>query len=80
MGWDNVSNTLNGKKKTYIIMYFQASFGYRLIYSNLWLFSGLMASEMEQSRATRPFLRTTTAITKFNSGIKVSPISFTFSL
>lgn len=41
------------------------------MYSNLWLFSGWIASEMDQSRAMRPFVRTTTAITKFNSGIKV---------
>ncbi|XP_054280821.1 N-fatty-acyl-amino acid synthase/hydrolase PM20D1-like [Macrosteles quadrilineatus] len=45
-------------------------FWYRLLYSNLWLFSWLIAYEMDQSRAMRPFVRTTTAITKFNSGIK----------
>jgi len=46
------------------------SFWYRLMYSNLWLFSGLIAHEMDQNRAMRPFIRTTTAVTKFNSGIK----------
>ncbi|KAG8245121.1 hypothetical protein J6590_009198 [Homalodisca vitripennis] len=49
---------------------YAVSFWYRLMYSNLWLFSGLIANEMDQSRAMRPFVRTTTAVTKFNSGIK----------
>lgn len=49
----------------------QVSFWHRLLFSNLWLFSGFIASEMDQNRAMRSFVRTTTAVTKFNSGIKV---------
>ncbi|XP_063218982.1 N-fatty-acyl-amino acid synthase/hydrolase PM20D1.1-like isoform X2 [Bacillus rossius redtenbacheri] len=46
------------------------SFGYRVLYSNLWLFSGLMAREMEHRPITNAIIRTTTAITMFNAGIK----------
>ncbi|XP_066997116.1 N-fatty-acyl-amino acid synthase/hydrolase PM20D1 isoform X2 [Anabrus simplex] len=46
------------------------SFGYRLLYNNLWLFSGLMAREMEKKSITNAIVRTTTAITVFHGGIK----------
>jgi hypothetical protein len=37
----------------------------------MWLFSGLMAREMELVALTNAFVRTTTAITVFHGGIKV---------
>jgi hypothetical protein len=37
----------------------------------MWLFSGLMAREMERVAITNAFVRTTTAITVFHGGIKV---------
>lgn len=49
----------------------QVSFFYRLLYNNLWLFSGLMAREIEHVPLTNAFVRTTTAITVFHGGIKV---------
>uniref|UniRef100_A0A1V1G1G3 Putative carboxypeptidase 7 n=1 Tax=Reticulitermes speratus TaxID=60591 RepID=A0A1V1G1G3_9NEOP len=46
------------------------SFFYRLLYNNMWLFSGLMARQMERVPLTNAFVRTTTAITVFHGGIK----------
>jgi carboxypeptidase PM20D1 len=46
------------------------SFFYRLLYNNMWLFSGLMARQMERVPVTNAFVRTTTAITLFHGGIK----------
>nr|CAD7198242.1 unnamed protein product [Timema douglasi] len=50
------------------------SFGYRILYNNLWLFSGLMAREMEHRPITNAIVRTTSAITMFNGGIKSNVI------
>lgn len=46
------------------------SFGYKLLYNNLWLFSGLMSREMAREPLSNAFARTTTAITVFHGGIK----------
>ena len=42
----------------------------RLIYDNLWLTGGLVANRMAEDRLTLPFVRTTTALTMFNAGVK----------
>ncbi|KAJ0064343.1 hypothetical protein NL108_006352, partial [Boleophthalmus pectinirostris] len=45
-------------------------FPLNLIMSNLWLFSPLIARVMEMNETTNAFVRTTTAITMFNGGVK----------
>ena len=42
----------------------------RLAFANLWLTDGFLARYMAGTRATMPFVRTTTALTMFNAGIK----------
>jgi carboxypeptidase PM20D1 len=42
----------------------------RIIFENLWLTGGLVARNMAEDRITTPFVRTTTALTMFNAGIK----------
>ncbi|XP_062397951.1 N-fatty-acyl-amino acid synthase/hydrolase PM20D1.2-like [Sardina pilchardus] len=44
----------------------------RFIMSNLWLFTPLLNRVMERRPDTNAFVRTTTAITMFNSGVKVN--------
>ncbi len=42
----------------------------RLVFENLWLTGGLVARKMAGARVTSPFVRTTTALTMFNAGVK----------
>ena len=42
----------------------------RLVFDNLWLTESFIARYMAGTRATMPFVRTTTALTMFNAGIK----------
>ena len=42
----------------------------RLIFENLWLTGPLVANRMAEERLTLPFVRTTTALTMFNAGVK----------
>jgi carboxypeptidase PM20D1 len=42
----------------------------RLVFENLWLTDGLVARNMAKERVTAPFVRTTTALTMFNGGVK----------
>ena len=42
----------------------------QLIFENLWLTDWLVARNMAGNRATMPFVRTTTALTMFNAGVK----------
>lgn len=42
----------------------------RLVFNNLWLTDGIVAGRMAEDRLTIPFVRTTTALTMFNAGIK----------
>lgn len=42
----------------------------RMVFENLWLTDGLVARRMAQERSTTPFVRTTTALTMFNAGVK----------
>lgn len=42
----------------------------RLLFSNLWLTDFLIASQMADDRLTSSFVRTTTALTMFNAGVK----------
>ena len=42
----------------------------RFVFSNLWLTGGLVANSMAEERLTIPFVRTTTALTMFNAGVK----------
>ncbi|CAB3378126.1 Hypothetical predicted protein [Cloeon dipterum] len=45
-------------------------FLHRLLYSNMWLFSGFMARIMEKEALSNAYVRTTSAITVFHGGIK----------
>jgi len=47
------------------------SLPYRILYTNLWLFSPLVARLLEADKLMNSFIRTTTAVTIFTSGIKV---------
>ncbi|XP_050952071.1 N-fatty-acyl-amino acid synthase/hydrolase PM20D1.2 [Labeo rohita] len=49
-------------------------FPLRFIMSNLWLFSPLLSRVMERKPDTNAFVRTTTAVTMFNSGVKINVI------
>ena len=42
----------------------------RFLFSNLWLSEGIIADQMTADRVTAPMVRTTTALTMFNAGIK----------
>ena len=42
----------------------------RLVFNNLWLTGGIVAGRMADDRLTIPFVRTTTALTMFNAGVK----------
>ncbi|KAI2802004.1 hypothetical protein BLOT_010196 [Blomia tropicalis] len=47
-----------------------SSMPYKLLYTNLWLFSPLVARLLEADKLANSFIRTTTAVTIFSSGIK----------
>ena len=47
------------------------SLPYRILYTNLWLFSPIVAKLLENDKLMNSFIRTTTAVTIFTSGIKV---------
>ena len=49
----------------------------RLIFSNLWLTGGLVAGRMADDRLTQPYVRTTTALTMVNAGIKENVVPAT---
>jgi carboxypeptidase PM20D1 len=42
----------------------------QLVFENLWLTGGMVAGQMADDRLTMPYVRTTTALTMFNAGIK----------
>jgi carboxypeptidase PM20D1 len=42
----------------------------RFVFDNLWLTGGIVAGRMADERLTIPFVRTTTALTMFNAGVK----------
>ncbi|MCB1679595.1 MAG: M20/M25/M40 family metallo-hydrolase [Halioglobus sp.] len=42
----------------------------RLLFSNLWLTGSMVARRMADDRQTQPLVRTTTALTLFNAGVK----------
>ncbi len=42
----------------------------RMVFENLWLTGPLVARNMAGARTTAPFVRTTTALTMFNAGVK----------
>ncbi|MGB1139840.1 MAG: M20/M25/M40 family metallo-hydrolase, partial [Halioglobus sp.] len=46
----------------------------RFIFNNLWLTGGLVADQMAEDPSTSPFVRTTTALTMFNAGVKENVI------
>ncbi|KAL9960374.1 hypothetical protein ACROYT_G033824 [Oculina patagonica] len=46
----------------------------RIIVANLWLFSPIFVRILEMKPATNAFLRTTTAVTQFNAGVKANVI------
>ncbi|XP_047424544.1 N-fatty-acyl-amino acid synthase/hydrolase PM20D1.2 [Mugil cephalus] len=46
----------------------------KVVMSNLWLFSPLLGRVLERKPDTNAFVRTTTAVTMFNAGVKVNVI------
>ncbi|XP_051805274.1 N-fatty-acyl-amino acid synthase/hydrolase PM20D1.2-like [Acanthochromis polyacanthus] len=46
----------------------------KFVMSNLWLFSPLLGRLLERKLSTNAFVRTTTAVTMFNAGVKVNVI------
>ncbi len=46
----------------------------RFVFENLWLTSSLVANMMADDRLTQPLVRTTTALTMFNAGVKENVI------
>jgi len=46
----------------------------RFIFENLWLTGGLVASQLAEDPVTSSFVRTTTALTMFNAGVKENVI------
>ena len=46
----------------------------RFLFDNLWLFDGLVAGQMAQDTLTQPLVRTTTAITVVQAGVKENVI------
>ncbi|XP_024915304.1 N-fatty-acyl-amino acid synthase/hydrolase PM20D1.2 isoform X2 [Cynoglossus semilaevis] len=52
------------------------SFPMNILMSNLWLFSPLIGRVLEKQPHTNSFVRTTTAVTMFNAGIKVVFIEY----
>ncbi|XP_054161252.1 N-fatty-acyl-amino acid synthase/hydrolase PM20D1-like [Oppia nitens] len=47
-----------------------ATFAYKLLYANLWLFGPLVSRLMETDNTMNSFIRTSTAVTMFKSGVK----------
>jgi hypothetical protein len=54
------------------------TFDLRMLYSNFWLFTELLTSKMEPNQMMNSLIRTTTALTIINGGIKVMKIIFNF--
>ncbi|KAG1961968.1 M20/M25/M40 family metallo-hydrolase [Pimephales promelas] len=54
--------------------YLAHKFGWphKMIMSNLWLFSSMLSGILEGQPDTNAFVRTTTAVTMFNSGVKIN--------
>ncbi|CAL1606624.1 unnamed protein product [Knipowitschia caucasica] len=50
-------------------------FPLNVVMSNLWLFAPLIARVMEKNETTNAFVRTTTAVTMFNAGVKDNVIA-----
>uniref|UniRef100_A0A8C6V0W5 Peptidase M20 domain containing 1, tandem duplicate 2 n=1 Tax=Neogobius melanostomus TaxID=47308 RepID=A0A8C6V0W5_9GOBI len=50
-------------------------FPLNFVMSNLWLFAPLIARIMERNETTNAFVRTTTAVTMFNAGVKENVIA-----
>ncbi|KAL3974750.1 MFS transporter (glycerol-3-phosphate transporter) [Sarotherodon galilaeus] len=50
------------------------SFPLKFIMSNLWLFSPLLSRILERKPVSNAFVRTTTAVTFFNAGVKINVI------
>ena len=46
----------------------------RFLFNNLWLFDRLIAGQMAKDSITQPMVRTTTALTMFNAGVKENVI------
>ncbi len=61
---------LNTLAQTYREAGFMAGFGMQMIFANLWLFGGLVRRQLEAMPQTAAAVRTTTALTRFEGGIK----------
>uniref|UniRef100_A0A669CTV8 Peptidase M20 domain containing 1, tandem duplicate 1 n=1 Tax=Oreochromis niloticus TaxID=8128 RepID=A0A669CTV8_ORENI len=57
-----------------LILCLQFSFPLKFIMSNLWLFSPLLSRILERKPVSNAFVRTTTAVTFFNAGVKINVI------
>uniref|UniRef100_A0A8L0DLB6 Peptidase M20 dimerisation domain-containing protein n=1 Tax=Oncorhynchus mykiss TaxID=8022 RepID=A0A8L0DLB6_ONCMY len=65
---------INESKKIFFLSlsFSQFRLPLKFVMSNMWLFSPLLGRVMERRPDTNAFVRTTTAITMFNSGVKVN--------
>lgn len=52
----------------------EATFGYRIVFANLWLLSGVVTRIMGGNPITAPMVRTSTAPTIFHAGIKANVV------
>lgn len=52
-------------------------FGYRLLFANLWLFRGVLERQLTESPTTNAMLRTTTAATMIEGGVKENVLPHT---
>uniref|UniRef100_A0A3Q4B9W0 Peptidase M20 dimerisation domain-containing protein n=1 Tax=Mola mola TaxID=94237 RepID=A0A3Q4B9W0_MOLML len=60
------------ERETFEHLAHKFSFPMKFIMSNLWLFSSLLGRVLERKPDTNAFVRTTTAVTMFNAGVKVN--------
>lgn len=63
----------------YFLAYLQASGIHRLIFSNLWITTPLLKLILAGKEETDALQRTTTAITVFNAGLKVSSFIYVYT-
>ncbi|XP_037352774.1 N-fatty-acyl-amino acid synthase/hydrolase PM20D1 [Talpa occidentalis] len=61
-------------KKTMQLLANEFPFPTNVVLSNLWLFRPLVSRLLERNYITNAFIRTTTAVTMFNAGIKINVI------
>jgi len=61
---------LDSLQRTYREAGYMAGFGMQMIFANLWLFGGLVRRQLDAGSQTAAAVRTTTALTRIDGGIK----------